>query len=164
MTETSTSDNEPVKTVQELLNEPVKTVEELTAEITNLQSRLAWSRERSTYWEGLYGKAREDWNTLNEHIKDYANEANMCAEFERKIDEWNADFKTFTLEGRIKNYDVSVRLTATYYTTVTVEAATPEAAQEQVEEMDSDDIDNKSGLDWKHPDDVEFDVTDVEEA
>ena len=149
----------------------VTTIEAAQQEILDLQkqlheatTRLSVVQESRTAWENKYWTARNDWNTLNDHLKDYANENSMCSSFEDKLEEWNEDYKLLKLEGRVREYNVSVTVTATYYATVTVEAKSPDDAEKIVNNMDSDDIDNNSDMSWRYPDDAEFETGDVEEA
>ena len=103
------------------------------------------------------GKLRQDWATLNGKINDYANETNMCSDYERRLESWNEDFQLLELEGRKREFRIPVRVDASYYVTVTVEATNEDAAHDQISDMSTYDVmDNGS---WSSPDSVEHEIS-----
>lgn len=167
---TNPSIAEASTTLDDLI-EKVKTVEELTAEVavltnsvTDLTARLELSRNRSERTQNRINEYAADVVRLNEMMNEKADEQSLCGKYEEALAEWNSELTHIELTGRVKNYEVSVTITATYHTTVTVEASSDEDASEKVNDMDTDDIDNNSALDWRYPDDAEFVVDEVCEA
>ena len=166
MSEEGTTPDANGQTTQlaDLIEPAPKTVDELTAEVATLTRQLAMRTQDREYWQNKYQSAQNDWNTLNEAINEYADEQSMCSSYENKLAEWNDSFSEFSLTGRVKEYEVSVTVTSTYYVTVTVEANSEDDATDKVNEMDTDDIESHSSLDWKYPDDADFETTDVNVA
>lgn len=109
--------------------------------------------------------AESDWQTLNILLNEYADERNMCGEYESKIEEWNSQFSHFGLEGRKRDYTVHVTVTATWDFEMTVDGQTSEeAAQEYVENMSDDEIMSEATNACYSPDDVSLDFVSVELA
>ncbi len=140
------------------------TIEAQKAEILDLQQKLNEYTRSLDFWKQRFGKAETDWNILSERLNEEANDRDWCEEYDTIVTELNGCFTVFELPTRVKSYDVSVTVTATYYTTVTVEATSEDDAREQVDNMDTDDISNDSGMSWHCPDDSEVEVTEVEVA
>ena len=101
---------------------------------------------------------RRDWNTLNEHLNEYADQKSMCDDYENQLSEWNDEFSTLELTGRTKTYEVQVTVRAEFHKTVTVEATTSQAAKEQVDDMDDSEI--TDGLDMYDASEVSWDAED----
>jgi hypothetical protein len=108
-----------------------------------------------------FDNLHDDWLTLNGFLNGYAQDEGLCSAYEDKLNLWNESFSEGRLEGRYKEYDVSVKVTATYWTTVTVNALDTDDATEKVGEMRTRDI--ADTLDWTYSNttDVEFDCEDV---
>ena len=167
---TNPSIAEASTTLDDLI-EKVKTVEELTAEVavltnsvTDLTARLELSRQRTERTQTRVNEYAADVTRLNELMNEKADEQSLCGKYEEALAEWNSELTHIELTGRVKEYEVSVTVTATYHTTVTVEASSEDDAAEKVNDMDTDDIDSNSGLEWRYPDDAEFVVDEVCEA
>ena len=101
-------------------------------------------------------KLRQDWRRLNDFLNEYANEQRMCPDYERRLENWNESFELLELEGRKRDFEVRVRVDASYYTTVTVSAVNQDAANDEVGGMSTDDLD----VDWDNPDNVDWDIID----
>lgn len=102
-------------------------------------------------------KLRLDWSKLNEFINGYANETNMCSDYERRLDDWNEDFALLKLEGRKRTFEISVRVDASYYVTVPVEATNEDAAHDAISDMSSYDVMEHAS--WNYPDSVDHEVS-----
>lgn len=104
---------------------------------------------------------RTDWSRLNGHLNDYADEHDMCDQYDETLADWNSGFRELQLVGREKDYDVSVRVTVVYDVTVNVTASTERQARDQVSERGT------SWSEWRDdcggwPDDLDYDIGDVE--
>lgn len=83
-----------------------------------------------------------DWTMINKKINDYANEVDMCYDYERRLELWNNDFRVEKLEGRPKDWTVGVKIPAlsedVFY--VEIEATSPSKANELVAEMSVEEL------------------------
>ena len=102
---------------------------------------------------------RSDWNTLNEHLNEYADEQDMCSTYENKLDEWNGTFGVMSLTGRVKEYEVEMTVHMTFTTTVTVEANSADQASNKADDLDWDDVTRNISL--CDAGDVTWEVDDV---
>jgi hypothetical protein len=169
MEENSTTPLAPGVTIPATNGEPTTivdttatTIEAQKAEILVLQQKLHDETRRLDYWKQRFARAETDWNILRDRLTEEANDRDWCAEYDTIINELNGCFTVFELLKRVKSYDVNVTLTATYYTTVSVEASSEDDAREQVDNMDTDDISNNSGMSWHCPDEGEVTINEVE--
>ena len=103
-----------------------------------------------------------DWNTLNEHLNEYADEESLCSSFEKKLDEWNGTFGVMSLTGRVKEYEVEMTVHMTFTTTVLVEATSPDEASTKADDLDWDDVTQNISL--CDAGDESWDVDDVSDA
>lgn len=102
-------------------------------------------------------KLRLDWSKLNEFINGYANETNMCSDYERRLEAWNEEFALLELEGRKRTFEISVRVDASYYVTVPVEATNEDAAHDAISDMSSYDVMEHGS--WSSPDSLDHEVS-----
>lgn len=83
-----------------------------------------------------------DWAMLNKKINAYADETDMCYDYERRLELWNNDFRVAKLEGRPKDWAVGVKIPAlsedVFY--VEIEATSPSKANELVAEMSVEEL------------------------
>lgn len=100
-------------------------------------------------------KYKSDWSLLNTELNDYAEDQNLCEEYERRLDEWNNNFKAASLTGRLRKYSVTVEITATFENVVEVEATSPSNALEKADDFDWDEV--CSGLDISDATNVDWD-------
>ena len=113
-------------------------------------------------------RMRSEWAQFNAMLNEFAESGHygkMCDTYEKQLEEWNAELSVFQFEGRSKDYNVTVDVVVRYRGTVPVTAANEDAAREQVDEMDSDEVLNHLGFSRvSDGDDIEFETDDVEEA
>ncbi|AEK07498.1 hypothetical protein SEND513_53 [Mycobacterium phage Send513] len=87
---------------------------------------------------------KRDFRKLNEHINSYAEETHMCGDYERRIYGWNETFEVMELEGRVRDYNVPVRVPGVFGDTEVwvsgIKARTPEEAREQVQRMTAQEV------------------------
>jgi hypothetical protein len=65
---------------------------------------------------------RADWSRLNGLLNDYADEHDMCEQYDDTLEDWNSGFRELKLVGGEHDYDVSVKVTVTYDLTLPVTA------------------------------------------
>lgn len=100
-------------------------------------------------------KYKKDWSLLNTELNDYAEDQGMCEEYERRLDQWNANFGTASLTGRLRKYSVTVEITATFENVIDVEATSPSNALEKADDLGWDevcdglDISDATNVDWE---------------
>ena len=84
---------------------------------------------------------RSDFVKLNEHLIGYANENQMCSDFEARLWQWNNDFEMMKLYGRKRDTSVAITVgDSTEAMWIAVEARTPEEAKIIVSNMERRDI------------------------
>ena len=137
-------------------------LESKAAKVDDLTARLETATQSLDYLRSKITRMSDDWNKLNGFLNDYATDEGMCDGYEDKLAEWNAEFGELKLEGRVKKFEVSVKVDLTYYTTLEVEARSEDDARDQVNDMDIDDI--LDNVELKYHDDHEWDATDVQVA
>lgn len=135
-------------------------VKEAMDELARVKVSLRDSEQTAANLRQNIQENRHDWSTLNTFLNDYAEEASLCGDYETRLDTWNESFHGYALEGRYKEYDVTVRVTATYYTTVTVQAVDSDDAQEKVGDWDSSEV--TRNIDWAEKDDLDYEVRGAE--
>jgi len=99
-----------------------------------------------------------DWQMLNDFINEYADEQNMCSDYERRLERWNGSFSEMNLQGRERNWNVQVRITVDH--TFQIRARSEEDAKELAEDMDLSTI--RAELNNNRYIDYTLDVDDVE--
>ena len=89
-----------------------------------------------------------DWDKLNELLGQFAVDKQYCPEYEDVIAQWNEDFNTCQLVGRVYNWDVPVRIVVEVNSTVSLQGRTPEAVRDLVDDViaDRDEILSKAGF------------------
>lgn len=107
------------------------------AQMSKAQAEKEASEANSKVWQ-----LELDWAMLNKKINAYADETDMCYDYERRLELWNNDFRVAKLEGRVKEWQVGVKIPAlsddTFY--VEVEATSPSKANELVSEMSVEEL------------------------
>lgn len=109
-------------------------VEEKSGLITQL-------REDVKSFEELNRAAIQDIKTINRKINEYAEETDMCSDYERRLDLWNDDL-TVKLVGREREWIVPIRINALsdHQMSLCVTATSEDAARQAVSEMTIEDI------------------------
>lgn len=106
-------------------------------------------------------KLRNDIQTINRLLNEYAEENSMCNEYENTLQDWNKSLsEQTTLVGRMRDRDVKVRVRAEWDVWVTVQGTSADDVKEKVENMDVDDVFTLVRDIQSYPDTIE--VRDVE--
>lgn len=125
--------------------------------VRNLVHQLRTEQGDVTHWLNRYeetaeklSKATVDFATVNRKINEYADNDNMCSDYERKLFSWNTELSMFRLEGRASRnftFHVPIRIPVLgnqlMYVSINGEAHgvhSPEQAREYAKEMSHTDI------------------------
>lgn len=114
--------------------------------------------------ESRYEQAQKDWTKLNEFLNEYAEENDMCSQYEDRLNTWNTDFTRFKLEGRYQDYSVCTKVTVTYYVNVNVSAKNTSDAIDEADGIDSSTIMEAiaDGCGFDGYDEIEWDAREAE--
>ena len=88
---------------------------QLIRQLRGNRADLERAQERYESTAERLAKAEQDFHTVNMKINEYANETQMCSDYERRIYGWNTDLVHLQLEGRTDRnftFHVPVRLPA----------------------------------------------------
>lgn len=109
----------------------------------SFRGELAENQKTIDQLEESFATAVKDLKAINTHINAYANDNEMCSDYERRIFSWNdggvngQEALTFKLQGRPRTHSVPVNISALALRDmyVDVEATSSEAAVEIVKQM-----------------------------
>ena len=85
---------------------------------------------------------QDDWHTLNTFLNEYADEQQMCSDYERRLDTWNKDLHKLQLEGRYRDWTVGVVCQELWDGTayITVRASSPAQADRIAESLSTEEL------------------------
>lgn len=85
---------------------------------------------------------QDDWMTLNAHLNEYAENNQMCSDYERQLDTWNDTFSNMKLLGRPQDWSVGVVCPELWdgQAWISVRASSPGQANEMVTKMSTDEL------------------------
>ena len=139
---------------------PVEPDSPLQVERDNALRRLDTAQVELDRARNQMVSMRRDWSKLNALMNEHANSENWCDEYDEKLEYWNDSFSTLKLEGRLKDFDIDVKLVATYRTTVTIKASSRDKAIDIFNDSyDTSDV--MRNQDWDDPYDTDFEAIDV---
>lgn len=163
MTETLDTTNNNGNTVPAHTAVARYSYEELTAKLASTEANLESTTKLLALARARVTLVEADWTLLNAKMNEYAEEADLCDEYESRIARWNGDFSAMELEGRYKTYTVRTKVEVTYYVDVEVEAKDSDDAINKVDNLDSDEIhDAVDNEGWSDYDDMTWDARDAQ--
>jgi len=144
--------------VSEMTADQLRTeLETLRTTNADLTRKLELSIGREELYRRYNREYEADAKQLNDLMNQRADEEGWCDKYELALAEWNDDLTHICLTGRVKEYEVELRVRAYYTHTITVEAKDAEDAKEVVANMD----DPLGNLDMDDHYETDFDIDDV---